>query len=96
MLLWLQQALFSLVSNPTFIQQAMIAIQVPTRANAVAAVGELTGRHHLQHLFRKMQRDPLGQEILRQRLIVSKGTIPIDCLTYSSATPIRERIKHRI
>jgi ubiquinone biosynthesis protein COQ4 len=77
-----QQAPLSLNSSPTFIfvQQAMIAIRDPTRADAVAAVGELTGRHQLHHLLRNMQRDPVGQEILRQRPVVSKATIPIDAL----------------
>ena len=63
-----------------FIQQAMIAIRDPTRADAVAAVGEMTGRHQLLQLVQTMQQHPVGQQILRERPIVSKATIPYDHL----------------
>jgi ubiquinone biosynthesis protein COQ4 len=90
MLSWLQQAPISFGCIPTFIEQALIAIRDPTRADAVAAVGELTGCHQLQQLLRNMQRDPVGQEILHQRPLVSKATIPIDALLLR-AQRIRER-----
>jgi ubiquinone biosynthesis protein COQ4 len=61
-----------------FIQQSLIAIRDPTRADAVAAVGEMTGRYQLVQLLHRMQRDPIGQQILRERPIVSKTTIPYD------------------
>ena len=55
-------------------------IRDPTRADAVAAVGEMTGRHQLLQLVKTMQQHPVGQQILRDRPIVSKATIPLDHL----------------
>jgi ubiquinone biosynthesis protein COQ4 len=63
-----------------FVKQSMIAIRDPTRADAVAAVGEMTGRHQLMQLVKTMQQHPVGQQILRDRPIVSKTTLPYDDL----------------
>jgi ubiquinone biosynthesis protein COQ4 len=63
-----------------FVKQSLIAIRDPTRADAVAAVGEMTGRHQLLQLVKTMQQHPVGQQILRDRPIVSKATIPYDHL----------------
>jgi ubiquinone biosynthesis protein COQ4 len=56
---------------------AAVAAKDPTRADAVARVGELTGGHALQKLLRDvMLPDATGRSILRDRPIVSKATIP--------------------
>jgi ubiquinone biosynthesis protein COQ4 len=59
-----------------FVEQSVIAMKDPTRADAVAAVGELTGRYQLQQLLHRMQCHPIGREILFHRPIVSKTTLP--------------------
>jgi ubiquinone biosynthesis protein COQ4 len=63
---------------------ALIAARDPTRADAVAAVGELTGEHALQRLLRSMQADPVGRIILAEKPIVSKATIPYEKLLESA------------
>ena len=62
----------------------------PTRADAVAAVGELTGRGALLGLWENMRRDPVGRDILRERPLVSKATIPYERLM-REARELRER-----
>jgi len=62
------------------LRQASIALQDPTRADAVAAVGELTGTLALQKLQRVMRLDPVGSILLQERPLVSKATIPYDDL----------------
>jgi ubiquinone biosynthesis protein COQ4 len=57
-------------------ENASTALADPTRADAVAAVGEITGTQALRNLLRLMQDDPSGYEILLERPIVSKDTIP--------------------
>jgi ubiquinone biosynthesis protein COQ4 len=57
-------------------QNAAAAMNDPTRADAVAAVGELTGRLALQRMLKAMQANAVGQKILKDRPIVSKATIP--------------------
>jgi ubiquinone biosynthesis protein COQ4 len=72
------------------LEHAAVALGDPTRADAVAAVGELTGPVALQRLLEHMRSDPDGQRILHERPIVSKDTIPYDALVASSsagATP---------
>jgi ubiquinone biosynthesis protein COQ4 len=58
----------------------------PTRADAVAAVGELTGTVALQRLHQAMQHDETGKIILQERPIVSKENIPYQYLLQSSQT----------
>lgn len=57
---------------------ATTAFADPTRADAVAALGEITGPLTLQRLARQMKQDPVGKRILQDRPIVSKATIPYD------------------
>lgn len=62
-------------------QAARTAIRDPTRADAVAAVGELTGYHALSnYLVPELQRHPTGRQVLRDRPIVSRATIPYEQL----------------
>lgn len=63
-----------------FLQNAFIAIEDPTRADAVAAVGELTGSIALKQMHAAMEADPVGKVILAERPIVSKATIPYESL----------------
>jgi ubiquinone biosynthesis protein COQ4 len=60
------------------VENAATALADPTRADAVAAVGELTGAQALRKLLRLMQDDPGGREILLERPVVSKDTIPYE------------------
>jgi ubiquinone biosynthesis protein COQ4 len=68
------------------LEHASVALDDPTRADAVAAVGELTGPVALRRLLEHMRSDPDGQQILLDRPIVSKDTIPYDALV-ASASP---------
>jgi ubiquinone biosynthesis protein COQ4 len=62
------------------IQQAATALGDPTRADAVAAVGELTGHWALQDLRRAMQNHEVGRRLLRERPLVTKDNIPYEKL----------------
>ena len=62
------------------IHYATTAFADPTRADAVAALGEITGPLTLQRLAKQMKQDPVGRRILHDRPIVSKATIPYDKL----------------
>ncbi|GKY91103.1 hypothetical protein MPSEU_000083100 [Mayamaea pseudoterrestris] len=75
----------------TLVQNAMAAVLDPTRADAVAVVGELTGHLALQKLHDVMLNDKQGRLIMLERPIVSKENIPYERLLQSSesihATP---------
>jgi ubiquinone biosynthesis protein COQ4 len=76
------------------IENAATAISDPTRADAVAAVGELTGSIALRRLYKAMQQNSNGQVILKERPIVSKDTIPyqellLECKSIHS-TPLHK------
>ena len=60
----------------TFMHMATQAILDPTRADCVAAVGELTGTHTLKQLYECLQSSHSGRRILEERPVVSKATIP--------------------
>jgi ubiquinone biosynthesis protein COQ4 len=62
------------------IHHATTAFSDPTRADAVAALGELTGQVSLERIHQKMMADPTGQRILQDRPMVSKATIPYEQL----------------
>ena len=62
------------------LQQAVTALRDPTRADAVAAVGELTGTTALRQLQTAMRNDPTGRRILADRPLVQKSTIPYEKL----------------
>jgi ubiquinone biosynthesis protein COQ4 len=62
------------------LQNAATAFSDPTRADAVAAVGELTGLVALQQMRDAMMQDPTGRLILSERPVVSKDTIPYEKL----------------
>jgi ubiquinone biosynthesis protein COQ4 len=57
-------------------QHATTALLDPTRADAVAAVGELTGSLALEDLRRAMQNHAVGRRLLQERPLVSKQNIP--------------------
>jgi ubiquinone biosynthesis protein COQ4 len=67
------------------LQNAATAFSDPTRADAVAAVGELTGLVALQQMRDAMMRDPVGRQILAERPVVSKETIPFETLMAEAA-----------
>lgn len=58
------------------IHYSAVAFSDPTRADAVAALGEITGPVTLHRLARQMKQDEVGKRILEDRPIVSKATIP--------------------
>jgi len=60
------------------VHSATTAFSDPTRADAVAALGEVTGHVALTSMYDRMMSDATGQRILRDRPIVSKATVPID------------------
>lgn len=62
------------------LRNAITALKDPTRADAVAAVGELTGDYAIQTIISHMKRDAIGRQILKERPIVSKESIPYDDL----------------
>jgi ubiquinone biosynthesis protein COQ4 len=62
------------------IHHATAAFSDPTRADAVAALGEITGNVSLERLHRQMMNDETGRLILEERPIVSKATIPYERL----------------
>jgi hypothetical protein len=62
------------------IHHAITAFSDPTRADAVAALGELTGQVSLTRIHQNMMADPTGQRILQDRPVVSKATIPYEQL----------------
>lgn len=59
---------------------ATTAFRDPTRADAVAALGEVTGTVTLRRIHDQMMSNPTGRLILRDRPVVSKSTIPYDKL----------------
>lgn len=66
------------------IHNATTAYSDPTRADAVAVLGEITGHITLRRIHDKMIRDPTGRRILQDRPIVSKATIPYEKLIAES------------
>jgi ubiquinone biosynthesis protein COQ4 len=60
------------------LHSATTAFSDPTRADAVAALGEVTGHVALTNMYDRMMSDATGQDILRDRPIVSKANLPID------------------
>jgi ubiquinone biosynthesis protein COQ4 len=57
------------------IQSATTALYDPNRADAVAALGEVTGHYALTHMHQTMMADETGRRILTDRPIVSKETL---------------------
>ena len=58
-----------------FVQNAITAMRDPTRADAVAAVGELTGELALLELRKTMLNHETGQRILQERPVVNSSIL---------------------
>ena len=58
------------------VNNATTAFTDPTRADAVAALGEVTGTITLRRIHDQMMSDPVGRLILEERPVVSKANIP--------------------
>ncbi|KAL3945787.1 MAG: hypothetical protein SGBAC_000176 [Bacillariaceae sp.] len=58
------------------IHHATTAFADPTRADAVAGLGEVTGQVSLERIHEQMMADPTGRRILEDRPVVRKATIP--------------------
>lgn len=65
------------------VHSATTAVSDPTRADAVAALGEVTGHVALCGICNRMMLDPTGQRILRDRPVVDSKTIDLDTLLQS-------------
>jgi hypothetical protein len=74
------------------IHYATTAFSDPTRADAVAALGEITGPVTLQRLAQQMRKDPIGTRILQDRPVVSKATIPYD--KFIADAPDKDHVNH--
>lgn len=72
----------------TAFHYATTALADPTRADAVAALGEITGPISLRRLRAQMNRDPVGRRLLQERPVVSKATIPYDRLIAEAASDV--------
>jgi ubiquinone biosynthesis protein COQ4 len=73
------------------LRHAIVALQDPTRADAVAAVGELTGVDALRQLATHMRSHPVGRQILLDRPLITKQTIPYDALIKQAESIKNER-----
>jgi len=62
------------------VYNATTAFADPTRADAVAALGEITGPLTLRRIHDRMVADPTGRRILLERPVVTKATIPYERL----------------
>lgn len=62
------------------VHSATTALADPTRADAVAALGEVTGHVALQSMHQRMQSDPTGRRILHDRPVVDNASIDIEHL----------------
>ena len=62
------------------VHNATTAFADPTRADAVAALGEITGPITLRRIHDTMMKDPTGRLILQERPIVTKANIPYEKL----------------
>ena len=69
------------------IDAASTALADPTRADAVAVLGEVTGHMALQAMHERMKNDATGQRILNEKPIVSKQTLPIEQILKSTPDP---------
>ena len=69
------------------LHSATTALTDPTRADAVATLGEVTGHMALLTMRETMKSNSMGQRILSEKPIVSKATLPIDELLKSKSDP---------
>lgn len=69
------------------IDAASTAFADPTRADAVAVLGEITGHTALHAMHERMKNDATGQRILNEKPIVSKQTLPIEEIGKSTLDP---------
>jgi ubiquinone biosynthesis protein COQ4 len=69
------------------IDAASTALADPTRADAVAVLGEITGYMALQAMHQRMKNDAIGQRILNEKPIVSTQTLPIEEILKSTPDP---------
>ncbi len=72
------------------VYHATTAFTDPTRADAVAALAEVTGTVTLRKIHNQMMADPTGRLILRERPVVSKSSIPYDKLIAEAPDNIQD------
>mmetsp|Transcript_21052 Transcript_21052/g.32123 ORF Transcript_21052/g.32123 Transcript_21052/m.32123 type:complete len:286 (+) Transcript_21052:354-1211(+) len=65
---------------------AVTALVNPERADAVAALGEVTGTISLQQMYDRMMQDSIGQTILRDKPKVDGASINLDVLLETSGS----------
>jgi len=71
------------------LHSATTALADPTRADAVAALGEVTGHVALQNMYGRMMSDPTGQRILKERPLVDGSSIDLDVLLSTGSSAYR-------
>eukprot|EP00536_Pseudo-nitzschia_multiseries_P013804 jgi/Psemu1/212874/e_gw1.617.46.1 len=72
------------------VYNATTAFSDPTRADAVAALGEITGPLTLRRIHDRMMENSTGRQILRERPVVTKATIPYERLIAEAPDVIEE------
>lgn len=72
------------------VYNATTAFADPTRADAVAALGDITAPVTLRRIHDRMMADPTGRRILEERPVVSKATIPYEQLVAGAPKTINE------
>ena len=60
------------------LKSASTAFRDPTRDDAVAALGEITGTVAVHRMVQQMKGHPTGRSILQEQPIISKATIPYE------------------
>ena len=68
---------------------ATTAFSDPVRGDAVAALGEITGSVSLRRIVEQMQNHPTGRQLLQDRPVISKSTIPYDQLIADAPDDIK-------
>lgn len=72
------------------VYHATTAFTDPTRADAVAALAEVTGTVTLRKIHDQMMADPTGRLILQEKPVVSKSSIPYDKLIAEAPDNIQD------
>ena len=68
------------------VHSATSALADPTKADAVAALGEVTGNVALKGVYDRMMNDPTGQRILKEKPVVDASSIDFDSLRRGSGS----------
>lgn len=59
---------------------AFMSLYDPARGDMIATLGDVTAYPALKYIKRKMEEDPVGQQILREQPVITTQTVSIDYL----------------